>query len=78
MIRGQHFILAFSFFILASSCDKEWVCKCQTVKDGDVYVIIKKAKEKEAEEVCTKRADLPMNNSEVNKCVLQGKYSSKK
>lgn len=78
MIRSIQIIAVFALIVLISSCDKEWVCKCQTVKDGEVYLIIKKAKEKEAEEVCTKRAETSLNGSSVTRCVLQGKYSSKK
>lgn len=74
--RNTIFIAA-AISIMVIGCRKEWVCTCST-SEGAVDIIIKKAKKKQAEEVCMTRAEEPILNANVSRCVLDGKYKKGK
>lgn len=71
-------LFAVCVLLTLCSCRKDWYCSCQTVKGDKVAVIIKAAKQKEAMEVCTLRADEPIGGQAVVSCRLQGKYKEEK
>ena len=68
------FACSCSLFLLLNSCKKDWVCTCQLYFAEDVDIIIEKANKKDAEEVCTARAERPIFKTDVRDCTLEGKY----
>mgnify|MGYP006082209825 CR=1 FL=1 len=61
-------------YAVATSCRKSWTCKCDTYDGGVEYVIIKKAKEDEAVEVCDSLVGYELNDEITRRCSITGKY----
>ncbi len=61
-------------FIIASSCRKSWTCECDTYEGGVEYVIIEKAKDEEAKELCDSLVGIEFNDEITRRCRIKGKY----
>jgi hypothetical protein len=61
-------------FIIASSCRKSWTCECDTYEGGVEYVIIEKAKDEEAKELCDSLVGIELNDEITRRCRIGAKY----
>lgn len=61
-------------FIVISACERTWTCRCENYDGQFEYVIIEKAKEDEAIEVCDSLTGTDLNGALVRRCELNGKY----
>jgi hypothetical protein len=67
------YLLLLILVTVSFGCRRDYLCSCQTT-DGVVEIIIKEAKEDEAEEVCTARMERKVLGAPASSCRLSGRY----